>query len=365
MLSPLDEYPIHQTPLPMSAVGTSDRHFYDRCYFNAHDRTGDLFLVTGMGTYANLGVIDAFVTVRRGDRQWAVRFSDAHETGQLRTDVGGYRIEVIEPLQRLRLVCDHPDLSLDMTWEGSFPAVLEEHHMLFDGPRPILDASRFAQVGSWSGRLNVGGDDIVLDPDVWMGTRDRSWGIRPSGDPDPAGRLAEQPREGHWWTYVPLQFDDHMLVVIVQENPDGHRTLNNATRVFSDGRVDQLGWPRVEIAYRSGTRHPESARIHLTEPSGEPLVVDVETLGFVPLTVGAGYGGDPEWQHGRWMGRNWSLSTEYDCTDDTIVGRLPYSTIDHVARATCNGQVGWGMFEHAVMGRHDPTGFKDWFDLAP
>lgn len=26
-LSPLDEYPIHQTPLPMSAVGTSDRNF--------------------------------------------------------------------------------------------------------------------------------------------------------------------------------------------------------------------------------------------------------------------------------------------------------------------------------------------------
>ncbi|HEY3672853.1 MAG TPA: hypothetical protein VGN51_18080, partial [Acidimicrobiia bacterium] len=34
MLHPLDEYPVHQTPLPMSQAGTSDKNFYDRCYFN-------------------------------------------------------------------------------------------------------------------------------------------------------------------------------------------------------------------------------------------------------------------------------------------------------------------------------------------
>ena len=47
----LDEYPIHQTPLSMRYVASSDRNFYDRCYFNAHDRTGDIFLVTGAGVY--------------------------------------------------------------------------------------------------------------------------------------------------------------------------------------------------------------------------------------------------------------------------------------------------------------------------
>ncbi len=74
---PLDEYPIHQTPLSLRYVGSSDRNFYDRCYFNAHDRTGDVFLVTGLGVYPNLGVTDAYATVRRGDRQWTVRCSDA------------------------------------------------------------------------------------------------------------------------------------------------------------------------------------------------------------------------------------------------------------------------------------------------
>ena len=29
------------------------------------------------------------------------------------------------------------------------------------------------------------------------------------------------------------------------------------------------------------------------------------------------------------------------------------------------GAVGWGLFEHGALGRHDPSGFTDWFDRAP
>jgi hypothetical protein len=50
MIGPLDEYPIHQVPLPVTCVASSDRNFYDRCYFNAMDTaTGDTMLVTGRG----------------------------------------------------------------------------------------------------------------------------------------------------------------------------------------------------------------------------------------------------------------------------------------------------------------------------
>ena len=361
----LDEYPVHQAPLSMARTATTDRNFYDRNYFNAHNRDGGTFLVSGFGVYQNLGVVDAFATVRKGDKQLAVRFSDAYDQRGTESQVGGYRIEVIEPLEQVRVICEHDQLSFDLTWDGSFDAVLEELHINMDGPRPILEASRFAQVGTWSGTLSVYGEDITVDPEVWLGSRDRSWGIRPSGDPDPAGRRAEEPREGHWWTYVPLRFDDFMLVIIAQENPDGFRTLNHATRVFADGRVEQLGWPRFETSYAAGTRTPTSARIHLTTPKGEALVVDVEPQTYVNLQRGCGYVGDPEWAHGVWKGRDWSLATEYDLTAPELVGLLPYSTIDHVAKATCNGQEGWGLYEHAVMGRHDPSGFTGWVDMAP
>ena len=365
---PLDEYPIHQTPLPMNRVVTSDRNFYDRCYLNAYDRTGEIFLVTGLGVYPNLGVIDAYAVARRGDRQWSVRFSDALAERTMEQRVGGYQIEVTEPLRRLHLRCAAPDggVEFDLDWTGAFPAVQEEAHLLLaGGVRPILDASRFSQVGTWSGTLRVGEEEFAVTDDQWGGIRDRSWGIRPVGEPEPAGRSAAEPLEGFWWIYMPLRFESCSLIVILQENPDGYRTLNDARRVFADGRIEQLGWPRTQISYRPGTRHPQAARIHLTDPAGKPLTVEVETLTSVPLHLGGGYAGDPDWAHGQWMGRDWSGSTVYDLTDPAVAGRIPFGVTDHVARARLDGEEGWGMFEHATMGRHDPTGFKDWSAVAP
>jgi hypothetical protein len=364
---PLDEYPVHQTPLPMDRVATSDRNFYDRSYFNVHDRSGEIFMVTGLGVYPNLGVIDAYAAVRSGDRQCSVRFSDALAERSLEQRVGGYRIEVLEPLRELALTCASPDGSIDfeLRWHAAFPAVQEEPHLLLSGGRPVLDASRFCQLGSWSGWLRTADREFPVTPDWWSGARDRSWGIRPVGEPEPPGRSAEGAMTGFWWMYAPLRFTSFALIVIVQENPDGYRTVNDAKRVWPDGRVEQLGWPRPEISYRSGTRHPESARIHLTDQAGSPVVLEVETVTSIPLHVGAGYGGDPDWSHGRWMGRSWSSAAVYDLTDPEVAGRIPFGVIDHLARARFAGEDGWGLFEHASIGRHDPTGFADWSSVAP
>jgi hypothetical protein len=356
----LDEYPLHQAPLSMRYVASSDRNFYDRCYFNAHDRTGDVFLVTGLGVYPNRGVIDAYATARCGDRQWSVRFSDALGERSLEQRVGGYRVEVLEPLRRLHLTCAAPDggVDFDLHWTAAFPAVSEEHHLMLAGRRPVLDACRFSQLGSWSGRLRVGDREFAVAADRWAGARDRSWGIRPVGEPEPPG-APDDAMPGFWWLYAPLRFESCALTVILQENPDGYRTVNDARRVWPDGRVEQLGWPRAEISYRAGTRHPESARLHLTDPSGRPLTVELETLTSVPLHVGAGYGGDPDWSHGQWMGREWASSSVYDLADPAVAGRIPFGVTDHLARARLGDETGWGMLEHASIGRHDPSGFAD------
>jgi hypothetical protein len=88
MPSPLDEYPVHQTPLPMDRVATSDRNFYDRCYINLHDPSGEVFMVTGLGVYPNLGVIDAYAAARTDDEIRSVRFSDALGDRSLDQQVG-------------------------------------------------------------------------------------------------------------------------------------------------------------------------------------------------------------------------------------------------------------------------------------
>ncbi|MCX4096825.1 hypothetical protein [Nocardia sp. alder85J] len=361
----LDEYPIHQTPLSLGRVGSSDRNFYDRCYFNAHDRAGGTLLITGLGVYPNLGVVDAYAALRRGDDQRVVRFSDALTERSLEQRVGGYHIEVLEPLRRLRIVCEHEDLGFDLTWTGAFPAVQEEPHLLLSGNRVVIDSSRFVQVGTWSGTIRADGIESAVDPVGWTGNRDRSWGIRGVGEPEPPGRNASEPPGGLWWLYVPLRFDDFSIVVIVQEGPDGHRTLNNAVRVWPDGRVEQLGWPRVRIEYRSGTRVPVAARMEMTDAGGEPLTVDIRVHTGIGLHMGCGYGRDPEWVHGQWRGRDWSLSSRFDLADPAVAARFGDGAVDHVGQARCGDAEGWGLFEHALLGRHAPTGFTEWNTVAP
>ena len=72
------------------------------------------------------------------------------------------------------------------------------------------------------------------------------------------------------------------------------------------GRVEQLGWPRVDVRYESGTRIPTGATIACTTPAGESLVFEVESKLAVPIHVGGGYGGDSDWLHGTWKGAGFS-----------------------------------------------------------
>ena len=44
MLSSWDDYPVHQIADTIRHVGTSDRNFYDRYYFNLHGSSGELFM---------------------------------------------------------------------------------------------------------------------------------------------------------------------------------------------------------------------------------------------------------------------------------------------------------------------------------
>ncbi|HLX87603.1 MAG TPA: hypothetical protein VKR22_03940, partial [Acidimicrobiales bacterium] len=305
---------------------------------------------------------------RRGDVQHTVRISDALGDDRMVQQVGPYRVEIERPLEQVRLVCEADDhgIGFDLRFTGSFPAVDEAPHVMRQSGRVILDAQRFAQVGTWSGTLRVDGEELAVTDDTWVGTRDRSWGIRPIGEAEPAGRSAAEPDPafGFWWMYVPLRFDDFALVVIAQEDGDGERMLSDAVRVWGTAsahgpRVEQLGFPEVEIRYRPGTRHPEGAVLHLGR-RGENIKVDIETLGFVALNCGPGYGGDPDWNHGQWRGHGFIERATVRLDDPAITGRIPFGVVDHVARARCDGAEGYGMFEHGTFGRHAPSGFDDW-----
>ncbi|MYW64931.1 hypothetical protein GTY65_12780 [Streptomyces sp. SID8379] len=366
----LDEYPVHQVPLSMKHVATGDRNAYDRCIFHLVDPTGRFLLILGLGVYPNLGVIDAYATLRVGDTLHAVRASDAlRDDNRMRMEVGPLRIHVERPLKGFVLTCaadpDDPDgLSYEMNWEAAFPALWEPHHTQRRGGRLTLEGKRFVQAGRVDGRLRIGGRDI--DVRGWTGTRDRSWGVRPVPGEE-GGRLAQDhPTEGFHWIWAPVRFDDRFLMVITQEDADGYRTLNEATLVREGHRDRQLGWPQADITYRPGTRHPESAVIHLIDPvDRKPVELGVEILASSPLAVGAGYPPADDWQHGTWRGQGWTDRRSYDLSDPSAHPLAAYGVIDHAARFTLDGQVGHGIFEHGSFGRHDPSGFTGFDSTAP
>jgi len=92
--------------------------------------------------------------------------------------------------------------------------------------------------------------------------------------------------------------------------------------------------------------------------------MEVDSLGYIPLHIGGGYGGDQGWTHGSWRGRNWVEGSVHDLTDPSLAAFVPFGVIDHVGRATWEGAEGWGLFEHGTFGRHDPSGFADWSSVG-
>jgi hypothetical protein len=365
---PLDEYPIHQVALPMRYVASSDRNVYDRCIYQGVDHQADAYFITGMGVYPNLGVIDAYATVRRGDKQWAIRTSGSRPDDKLHQQVGPYRIEVIEPFREIRLICDADEhgIGFDLVYRSEYGPIPEPQHVRRQGDRILLDASRFAGVGTWEGELRVEGDTIAVTPDRYTATRDRSWGIRPVGEAEPPGRPNEF--TGMWWCWIPLRFDDFALHVILEEDRDGLRNTNYALRVYPEasGRApEQLGWPLPEIRYASGTRNPVGASIELTNREGKKSTLEIEPLIGIALNVGCGYGADPDWTHGLWKGEGWVEGSVYDYNDPAVTGRAAFSLWDHVARVSFEGHDGYGIFEHGCIGAHAPSGFADLTSVAP
>jgi hypothetical protein len=364
VLSPLDDYPVHQIAAPVREVGTSDRNFYDRYYFNCGSRDGDTFLIFGLGQYPNLRTADAFALLRRGTEHRVVRASKEMSADRMDTAVGPFRVEVLEGLKRLRFVLEDNEwgLSADLTFTGAMPATQEPKQFIRIGSTRIsVEACRLAQTGRWSGSFTVDGETTEVTPDRWWGTRDRSWGIRPVGEPEPAGR----PADFHtlFWLYLPIQFEDHSVMVIVQEDEAGNRELEEALLIWPEetGKpVEQLGRPDFTIDFHPGTRVPRGGTVRFTRRDDKLPEIAAETLVNAHLGVGTGYGFDASWRHGMYQGALKVEGEKVDLTDEAVKGRLLGIT-DNFARFTRDGQVGYGLFELLAVGPHRPTGLTGFF----
>ena len=365
MLSPLDDYPAHQIAEPVLTVATTDRNFYDRYYFNLHHCSDELMVTAGLGQYPNRGVTDAYVAVARGDTQRVVRASRQLGYDRMDTTVGPFAVDVKEGLRRLRLLCDGSrtdvdiDVEMDVEWNASIPAHEEPKHIYHQAGRGATETARFFQTGFWSGSLRVGDETFSVTPDTWWGGRDRSWGVRPIGEPEHPGIRASEAPAGFFWIYCTMQFPDYSILVMIQEDRTGQRFMEEAVRVFpeSSGRAPEpLGIPDHEVEFVEGSREVAKATLSFFRPRTEVRTLEIEPLKANYLALGTGYGVEPDWRHGMYQGELVVQSFTYDLKDPEIARRTR-GLVDNCARFSFEGDTGYGLFEFASLGPHDRYGF--------
>ena len=370
-ISPIDELLVHQTPETFDRVYTSDRNFYDRYYFNLHPKSGDLFLVFGMGQYPNLGTADAFACLVYKGRQRVLRCSRELGADRMDARVGPFGVEILEGLQKLRIFCEDNEhgLCFDLTFDGSGPAVEEPRTQMRKGARTTMDTSRYTQLGRWTGTLTSNGETVDVNYDDYLGVRDHSWGVRPVGESEPLGIRVNEYAQNygffHMWT--PMQFEDFQLKVFIEENADGSRIVEECVRIDSHkkgGAVHQLGTPQHSITYKSGTRELEFAELAFDDENGRPVTVKCEALTCAYLAAGTGYFPNPDWVHGQYHGPFKLEIVEYDVSTEEARNALGplYETI--VRFELSSGEVTYGMFENLSIGHHEPYGFDSFEAVA-
>lgn len=365
MLTKGDDYPIHQTPDPIAFSG-ANRNFYDRYFFNGHTIDSEVFFAAAHGVYPQLGIMDAAFAVRVGGRQYNLHASRHLGFERMDTRVGPVAIDVIEPLQRLRVRVDDNEhgIRADLVFEGRHFPIEEPRTVRRNGPRLVQDITRLTQLGHWTGWIEAGGQRVDLSPATTRGTRDRSWGIRQVGAPDSQPPVTPQEFQV-WWYWVPAHFDSCAMHFFINEDHAGKPWNYGFHLVHDDGRSERLLGGKLDVSFHPGSRYPASARLTARDEAGGAYAIDI-ALGRRFYLSGIGYM-NPEWSHGLNKG---PLALGYDEIDIDAITRhaAPYQHPQAFAQLTMtlpSGEVqhGTGCFESIVLGRHAPSGLVSMMDV--
>lgn len=361
MLTKADDFPIHQTPDPIAYSGT-DRNFYDRYFFNGYQPDGTEFFAIAFGVYPHLNVADAHFSVIRDGVEHCLHASRVLHMERMELTCGPIRIEVLEPLQKLKVTVALSDgIAAELVFEGRTFPIEEPRFTRRNGPRAFMDYTRLTQNVRVTGWIEVDGVRKTLSPGT-VGTRDRSWGIRPVGDPDPQPAVP-QTITGFFWQWTPLNFTDRSVFFHVNADPDG-KPWNTRAVILPDGAGAHGGYETEgatieNVTMIPGTRHAKGGDLVIPLQQGQAKISFRPFLTF--LMRGIGYG-HPAWRHGGFKGE---LVVEREDIDLAKVnmGSPENWHIQALSRVTLSlpgeaDQEGMGVFEQLIAGPYRPYGLS-------
>ena len=219
----MDERFVHQIPELLPEVATRSPHWRESYFFELHrpDGLGDVVFFT-MAHYPAREMMDSLQMGRVDGDQVLSVISRPYDGDPHTTDVGGARVEIVQPFQELRLTAD-PEVAaigLDLTFRARTQPYGLRRGTMRAADDVVWDQCHILQSGTYQGTYTVDGQ--VHDVDGWIGQRDHSWGIRDHG-------------RCPLWMWLQLQFEDGFLGVWHWELPNGARVYTDGCWAGSDG----------------------------------------------------------------------------------------------------------------------------------
>ena len=361
VLSKGDDLPIHQTPEPIAFAGT-DRNFYDRYFFNGYAPDGSGFFAFAFGVYPQLDIADAHFSFLRDGKQYCLHASAELGMERMALKVGPMTIEVVEPLRILQVHIDEAEgISGEFTFTArSFP--IEEPRFTHRvGARAFMDYTRMTQNGHYEGWIELEGKRVDMAKGM-MGTRDRSWGIRPIGARDPQP-IPGAPMPSFFWQWTPISFPDGSLFFHNNADPAGS-SWNTRAAWAADGATAaniREGHGSMRVRLEANTRWPQGGTLALAV-EGAPEQVTLEPLARFQMK-GIGYT-HPEWGHGAHHGSLRMAREDFDLTtiDPAVMENLHVQML--VRASGSDGREGVGVFEQLIFGPYAPLGLEGLADGA-
>ncbi len=323
-LTAADELYSHQLVAPRAATVHDHPAWAERCY-HLLMVDDDMILDVGRAVYPHDGRRTAFAGVVSRGELHARRVAEPLAAGDDpdRPDVGPVRIEVVEPLERVRLVLDDPGgpVSFDLTYEARFAPVATEPNRIELKGEVVTDYMNFFQSGRYSGVVSVEGRDTVVHERA--GFRDRGWGLR---------KHEGAPRRG-LVVFCGAELPDAALYALLYETASGRRVFTNGWLMDEGGVADRVVGAEHDLAF-DGTLL-RAGRVTLDFASGARRTVELEVRTRLYLSV-VGYTADPA--------RAAPGRDRHDVTDPAVRERLD-GQIDNGCRFTIDGVEGYGYVE--------------------
>lgn len=375
MLSKGDDFPLHQNPEPIAYAGPS-RNFYDRYFFNGYHKETDLFFALGMGIYPQLDIIDAGFSFIVDGVQHNLLSSRPLQHERLNTQVEGISVEVLQPLTKLKLNISSAahGLKAELVFTGSARALEEPRFTRRIGSQIMLDYTRLTQNGSWEGWIEHKGHRFAVTPEDWLGTRDRSWGIRPVGMADPQRNPSAPELPQFYWLWAPINWPAGVSFYLLNDDAEGmpwntagvyapHAVSHHDDLVDAPEDAEHMAQVASHIEFLPGTRYAKAARLQFIRRGGGSAQIDMQPR-FHFLMKGVGYGHD-HFAHGINHGGAAQTYEELKLADVDPKTNLH---IQAICTAKLHGDLGeaegHGVLEQLIIGPHRPSGFTELLDMA-